>query len=409
MTCRYAAVALVCLAAVGPASASAEPAEALPETLQTVRLIRHAGQQSSAWYTRQVELWSRQVAADPADARGWYCLYLATEYAARPEESGVESGAENGAEALDARLDELLERMARAVPESYQLPYLQARRLALADRADRRPLLARAYERCPTCPDVLEDMALQSEIDGDTETAAGFWRAVYDTGDIAAGLLDYNYNALQSVDENGILLTNGDNDTFPAWILQRVHQVRPDVLVLNLSLARHLPGYLVRVLSDHRVGVDASVLPADDPAAFVSAFCAAAAAVRPDRPVFAGLTVAHQTYLSQVEDNLQMVGLAYVYAPRPLDNTARLRRNLEQRFRLDHLRYSWNTEGHISTVPVVHRLRHNYCYPALLLSRHLDLAGDLDGAARWRELALAAAGSNAYLLEQVRNRLEGDE
>jgi hypothetical protein len=48
-------------------------------------------------------------------------------------------------------------------------------------------------------------------------------------------LLDMNENMLLSVPENGILITNGDNDTYPAWYLQS-KGVREDVLIANFSL-----------------------------------------------------------------------------------------------------------------------------------------------------------------------------
>jgi len=77
------------------------------------------------------------------------------------------------------------------------------------------------------------------------------WKSVDLSRSFFAG--DFARNMLVGLPRDAILFTNGDNDTFPLWCLQKVEKVRPDVDVININVLN--TGWYLRQMARNYPGV----------------------------------------------------------------------------------------------------------------------------------------------------------
>ena len=365
-----------------------------------VPLISRGGQRSQDWYAEQAQLWQKVITTTPNDAGAWRSYYLATEYSYLDQE---EKSTEK-----EEKLNRIFAAMDRTIPDTYEHLFIQQRRTPFGDFSRKIDLIERALQLCPDCAELYENLGSIYELTDADERATEIWTKLYQSRHIAPGLFDFNYNILMSTGENAILFTNGDNDTFPTWVLQRAKGIRPDILLLNLNLVQNYRFYLAAELRQRDIDIDVDALSQDDPATFTTALVAAIDQAAPDVPVYFALTVSNQ-FKKQLHNRLYMVGLASRYSTGGIDNLGRLTNNIENRFRLDYLNHGWYSEDHPSTRPVVEHLNTNYAYPFLLLADHYRAGGETARSARWRNRAFDLARPNPFLLEQITERIDSEK
>lgn len=351
----------------------AEGQSANPEK---VYFVREAGIKNIDWYRQQASLWEKETEKTPRNAAAWFNYYLATEYsfwgnsAAQTEKQ--------------TQLTGILNNMEKNIPGSFEY-YLLKNRLDHDDFA----ALEKAYQIQPDNPHTYYDFILYFELNGNVGKFREFNQKLYESRDIATGLLDYNYNMLMSLDQNAILFTNGDNDTYPCWVLQQAKTVRPDVTILNVHLIRN-QDYLARKLSERNIRLSQEALPKADSPDFIAQLCRAIGSQYPEAPLYFAVTVYEET-IEPLTANLFLEGLANRYSPQRYDNVARVKENLENKFRLDYLRYDWYSETHPSTATVVSALNQNYISGMTILYEYYSENKQPSPAEYWKNFAFDIA------------------
>jgi|GEM_PF-3345903 len=64
-----------------------------------------------------------------------------------------------------------------------------------------------------------ENRLREAETAGDRQRVAAICKEWYASGQYSPGLLNWNYNALMSVEQNALLFTQQESDTYPAMLL----------------------------------------------------------------------------------------------------------------------------------------------------------------------------------------------
>ena len=342
------------------------------------------------WYREQAKLWKKEIDKNPKNAEAWHNYYNAVRYENFNQTIGTKEKQE--------KLQKIVADLGKHAPESFQYYYLKY--FTGQDKTKNIKDMEIAHKMAPDRPDPLYELITHFELKGDEKKVTDYYQQLYETKDIAPWLVNYNYNVLMSTEENAVIFTNGDNDTYPARMLQETKWVRTDVSILNISMSG-TETYLERVLGKKGIKVNRkelmqkAVTTGSDKSksfsisAFVQEVCKYLAQNYPDFPVYFALTV-YEEHFKPLKDDLYIVGLAYQYSPKRIDNIAVTKKNLENNFRLDYLKYDWYNDLYPGT-NLMNTLQLNYVPGMMMLVEHYQTSGQQEKVQYWKNLATELA------------------
>lgn len=171
------------------------------------------------------------------------------------------------------------------------------------------------------------------------------------SANLTAALREYAYNTLVSVEKNGVLITYGERDTYPIWVLQTTENFRTDVQVLNYDLLLN-EGYRNR--KSKELGIRFS-RKYSEPIDLLKEI----GPRNENKSIYYSLTVSHLV-LKELKSDLYTTGLALKFSKKEFDNLTLLRTNWENNFLKQEL-------SKFKIVEIDNQLHLNYILPLIQL------------------------------------------
>jgi hypothetical protein len=339
------------------------------------------------WYKEQAAAWKKEIDKNNQNAYAWYNYYRVTRNLSRLDTTDTRSSDDKFKEQ-----QKIVDDMEKVVPNSFE--YNLSKWMVGGNDFKYLPNLKKTEELGEGRIEHISEILTWGEVDRNLQKKNEYATKWYESSIASPGLLYYNYNVINGLKPNAIIITSGDNDTYPIWLLQ-AQGIRTDVTVLNASLLRidEYRDKIFRELGVAKWEMEPKSLKKDSstPVSYGSSsteekvkeryhneIVKHIAANTKKHPVYVALTVGEH-FTKPIGENLYLTGLAYEYSSKVIDNIALLKRNFEQNYALDYIDKPFFHD--ISAYWVKHTSG-NYIVPMIKLYDHYKESGDM-GKQEW--------------------------
>ena len=332
--------------------------------------------QSTEWYQNQYKLWSKEIKQNPKNATAWQNAYIALRMIKLKSTFKTQKD-----------LDMFIVDMQKNIPNTYEYHYLTCYNGNNSDSLYHH--VEKAYKLNPKRPEIYPDLLTNAILNTDEKRLKEYSSLWFNSNDISPSILNFGYNMLASCEDNSVLITNGDNDTYPPIVVQNHLEFKPNVKVLNIYLLK-TDKYRTAVFK--KLGIKEFNKKEKD---FENQFAFMKAIVRHMEkelkiPLYYSTTVNQGLYKESFEKTY-VVGLAVQYCEKKIDNIAILKRNVEQYFKTDYIETSFYKD---ISYQVTAQSNNAYLLGFITLYQHYKLSGEIPKKDKMEKLIRKIAASN---------------
>jgi len=351
-----------------------------PETVNSFVRVSN----SLDWYEQQAKAWKQEIDNGTKDKMAWVNYYRANRAVSRYYGVKVDGLQKS----YLVPLEQIVKKAEKAIPNSFELYFIEAYdKSTLTEEGQKYLLKAQALK--PFDKIMFPDLMNYYQLKRDRVNIDLLSRKWFDSNETPSGLLNYNYNVLMSLEKNAILLVEGDNSTYPVWLLQNSKEIRNDVIMLNVSLLSNdeYRNAIFKEISIPRIDtLDFKSNPMSQMIKHIIKY-------RQSRPVYFSTNMDQDLY-KEFSDSTYMVGLAFKYSEKSFNNMAVLQNNFENKFLIDYLKVNFSFDY---AQTVVDQTNLSYLAVFLKLYEQYQLCGETLKAQKIKELAktVSSKSSNA--------------
>lgn len=364
-----------------------------PETVYGIAKERR----EESWYLTQLNGWKKLLDSDKTNAEAWYNYYKASRALRNVSESD-----ENRKKYSDLCKQIVTDAYA-TIPNTFEANHLKW--LEGGNDETLFSFLKKAHEIDPTDSRAFTDLATYYEIQHNKTEYKKACVLMYQYNTMHASMVNWGYNLLAGVDQNAIVFTAGDNDTYSAWIAQEGLNFRKDVRVINLHLMM-IDDYRDQLLKE--LGFPPLALKADpmtkgdkyeeNRAKILDHFLANSSI----KPIHIAVSAMHSISVEKWKEKLYLTGLTYHYSEESFDNVSLIVRNYEKRYLSDHLKqhFSFGIDEKVAD-------QLNGCYLVSLCTLHQHyLVSEQEGRAKEIEQLLTSISEKSGQEDDIKAYLE---